>query len=163
MEKEIFALQEELLFYNDIREEDKLRIPKLAEWLLETFRLNIKERAKRDIYPKRGEIWTCNLGENVGSEVNKTRPCIIVQNNVGNKHAPTTIILPISHKDCRLPTHYELKQDNLLNQTGKLSGTILGEQVKVVSKVRLGKCIGMLAEEEIPNLDLALKISLALD
>jgi mRNA interferase MazF len=44
---------------------------------------------------KRGEIWWVDLKPVVGSEVDKERPCLILQNDIGNKNGATTIIAPL--------------------------------------------------------------------
>ncbi|AFZ37255.1 transcriptional modulator of MazE/toxin, MazF [Stanieria cyanosphaera PCC 7437] len=43
---------------------------------------------------KRGEIWWVNLNPVVGSETAKIRPCLIVQNDIGNQFGDTTVIVP---------------------------------------------------------------------
>ena len=45
---------------------------------------------------KQKEIFFCELGENIGSEQNGKRPVVIMQNNIGNTHGNTTIIVPIT-------------------------------------------------------------------
>lgn len=45
---------------------------------------------------KQGEIFFCQLGENIGSEQNGKRPVIIIQNNIGNSKGSTTIVVPIT-------------------------------------------------------------------
>ncbi len=44
---------------------------------------------------KRGEIWWVNLQPVVGSETDKERPCLILQNDLGNKFGATTVIAPL--------------------------------------------------------------------
>jgi len=44
---------------------------------------------------KRGEIWWIDLKPIVGSETDKERPCLILQNNIGNQNGATTIIAPL--------------------------------------------------------------------
>ena len=43
---------------------------------------------------KRGEIWGVNLNPVVGSETAKTRPCLILQNDIGNEFGDTTVVVP---------------------------------------------------------------------
>ncbi len=43
---------------------------------------------------KRGDIFWVNLDPTVGDEVAKTRPCLIIQNDLGNRHSKKTIIAP---------------------------------------------------------------------
>ena len=45
---------------------------------------------------KRGDIYFANLNPVVGSEQGDMRPCFIVQNNIGNKHSPTVIVVPLT-------------------------------------------------------------------
>ena len=59
----------------------------------------------------RGEMYYADLGTGVGSEQNGYRPVVIVQNDVGNKFSPTTIVAAISTQiktKAKLPTHYYL-------------------------------------------------------
>lgn len=45
---------------------------------------------------KQKEVFFCQLGENIGSEQNGKRPVVIMQNNIGNAHGNTTIVVPIT-------------------------------------------------------------------
>ena len=45
---------------------------------------------------KQKEVFFCQLGENIGSEQNRKRPVVIMQNNIGNAHGNTTIVVPIT-------------------------------------------------------------------
>lgn len=56
----------------------------------------------------RGELYYAVLGQGVGSEQSGTRPVVVLQNDVGNRYSPTTIVAPISgQRDSKasLPTH----------------------------------------------------------
>ena len=116
--------------------------------------------------PKRGEIWTCQLGKNIGSEENKIRPVIIVQNDTGNEKSPTTIIVPISNRPKKIATHIELRNSDyklVEGEKNKVTGTILCEQIKVVSKARLGRHVATLKSNFVENiLNSKLKVSLEL-
>lgn len=46
----------------------------------------------------RGDLYYADLGHGIGSEQKGTRPVVIIQNNVGNKHSPTVIIAAITSK-----------------------------------------------------------------
>lgn len=116
--------------------------------------------------PRRGEIWTCQLGKNIGSEENKIRPVIIIQNNTGNEKSPTTIIVPISNRPKKIAVHIRLRNTdyNLAQgETEFITGTILCEQIKIVSKARLGRHIATLKDDFVKNiLDVKLKHSIKL-
>lgn len=116
--------------------------------------------------PKRGEIWTCQLGKNIGSEENKIRPVIIIQNDTGNGKGPTTIIVPISNRPKKIATHIELRDSDYVlveGEKNKVTGTVLCEQIKVVSKARLGRHVATLKSDFVENiLNSKLKVSLKL-
>ena len=67
----------------------------------------------------RGELYYADLGTGVGSEQNGYRPVVIIQNDIGNRHSPTTIVAAISTQiktKANLPTHYHLKPGSGLVQ-----------------------------------------------
>lgn len=84
---------------------------------------------------KRGEIYYCNLGENVGSEQSKNRPVIILQNDTGNQFGPTTIVAPITNTHKKLPVHVPIKE---IKEDAETTGVIRLEHMREISKCRLG-------------------------
>ena len=107
----------------------------------------------------RGEIYYADLSPAVGSEQGGVRPVVIVQNNMGNKHAPTTIIAPITSQIGKkpLPTHI------LFNGCGvPKDSVILLEQIRTIDKSRLKQRMGSLPPEKVEVLDTAIKVSLGL-
>ena len=109
----------------------------------------------------RGELYYADLGTGIGSEQNGYRPVVIIQNDVGNKHSPTTIVAAISTQirtKANLPTHYHLKPGNGLVQPSM----VMLEQIRTVDKTRLAQYIGKLSDEEINGLNHALAISIGL-
>lgn len=109
----------------------------------------------------RGELYYADLGNGVGSEQNGYRPVVIIQNDVGNKHSPTTIVAAISTQiktKATLPTHYHLKLGNGLVQPSM----VMLEQIRTIDKSRMGQYIGKLSDEEVKGLNHALAISIGL-
>jgi mRNA interferase MazF len=47
-------------------------------------------------YPKRGEVYLVNFDPTIGSEIQKTRPALILQNDIANQHSPITIVAAIT-------------------------------------------------------------------
>ena len=87
---------------------------------------------------KRGDVFLANLSDATGSEQAFVRPVVIIQNNCGNKHSPTTIVACLSSKiesKSHLPTHYILPEGIGL----KHRSMVLCEQIKVIDKSRLLK------------------------
>lgn len=112
---------------------------------------------------KRGQIVVVDLGDNgVGSEQNGKRPCIVVQNNMGNRFSPTLIVAPITGQVNKkpLPTHVKLDSQKYCLEK---DSTILTEQVKVISKMRCKHFIGELEESDLLRLNRSLAISLGLN
>lgn len=114
---------------------------------------------KRTYY--RGELYYADLGTGVGSEQNGYRPVVVIQNDVGNRHSPTTIVAAISTQiksKAKLPTHFHVSPTCGLLQPSM----IMLEQIRTIDKSRLDKYIGKLSPAEIIGLNHALAISIGL-
>lgn len=138
---------------------------KYVEWVNKKMKMDEMVTERISTVPKRGEIWTCELGQNIGSEENKVRPVIVIQNNTGNEKGPTTIIVPISNRHKKIKVHIQLRETDyklVAGEAQKVTGTVLCEQIKVVSKVRLGRHIATLEDDFLKILDAKLKNSLDL-
>ena len=110
----------------------------------------------------RGDVVVANLEPVTGSEQGGIRPVLILQNNVLNKHAPTTIIAPITSKiyTKEYPTNvFLLKEESGLDK----DSTVLLNQIKTIDKSRITKKISFLNNEIMRKIDLAIKISLDLN
>ena len=111
----------------------------------------------------RGDIYLVNLDPIIGKEIGKARPAVIIQNDIGNKFSPVTIIAPISSvKEITkpLPIMVFLKKGE---GSLKESSYIDCGQIRTVDKEqRLITKFGSLEKEKIKEIDKALKISLSL-
>ena len=107
----------------------------------------------------RGEIYYADLSPSQGSEQGGLRPVLILQNNVGNKHAPTTIVAPITSRLTKkqLPTHITFNGCGLPKDS-----VILMEQIRTIDKGRLKQKIGYLTDEKWEVVNEAIKVSLGL-
>lgn len=105
-----------------------------------------KEYVKEyDIQLRQGDIIYCDLGKGRGSEQGGKRPCLVIQNNIGNKHSPTVIVASITSelKKENQPTHFVIK--NYKEVGLEKESMIMFEQIQTLSKDRiLGKPIGHL-------------------
>ncbi|WP_218508768.1 type II toxin-antitoxin system PemK/MazF family toxin [Variovorax sp. dw_308] len=84
---------------------------------------------------KRGEIWLVNLDPTVGSEIRKSRPCLVVSPLELNDHLRTVIVAPMTSKAFSAPFRIPLTH-------GGTKGLILLDQIRTVDKVRLAKKLG---------------------
>lgn len=136
-----------------------------AQWIMDKIDIMNNVDLCFGIKPRRGEIWTCQLGKNIGSEENKIRPAIIIQNNTGNDKGPTTIIVPISNRPKKIATHIEIRKDDyklVASEKSMITGTVLCEQIRVVSKIRLGRHVATLEDDFLNNI-LRPKLKLSID
>lgn len=109
----------------------------------------------------RGDIFFVDLEPVKGSEQGKVRPCLIIQNNIGNKYSPTTIISAITSKgDDSYP--FLVKVDKGIANLSKNSFIQLN-QIRTISKERIIKKIGNLPKKYLKKVDYALKKSLDLE
>lgn len=96
---------------------------------------------------KRYDIVQADLSGSIDSEQGGVRPVLIIQNDVGNLHSSTTIVMPFStkiFKNPNQPTHTLIKKSA---GTGlKKDSILLGEQMRVISKRRIIKKIGSVTD-----------------
>lgn len=94
------------------------------------------------------DIIEADLFGTIGSEQGGIRPALIVQNDIGNLHSPTTIVMPFStkiFKNPNQPTHTLIKKSA---DTGlKMDSVLLGEQMRVISNKRIKRKIGTVTNE----------------
>ena len=110
---------------------------------------------------KRGDIWLVNLDPTIGYEIRKARPAVIIQNDIGNKYSPITIIAPVTSQniDKIYPIEVLLTKENSgLDIVSK----VLLNQIRAIDKRRLTKKLGSVNAEIIEKINEALKISLDL-
>jgi len=84
---------------------------------------------------KRFEVYLVNLDPTVGSEIKKTRPCLIISPDEMNRHIATAIIAPMTTKGRNYPTRVSCKFE------GK-RGQVVLDQLRTVDKKRLVKRLG---------------------
>ena len=114
------------------------------------------------IRPRRGDIYLVNFDPTLGAEIRKTRPALILQNDIGNKFSPVTIVAAISSKfdEPLYPTEVLISAKALTGLT--VDSVVLLNQIRTVDKKRLVKQLGTLSAAEMEEVNQALRISLAL-
>lgn len=107
----------------------------------------------------RGEIYYADLRGAEGSEQDGIRPAIVIQNNLGNKHSPTTIVCAVTGRPKKpLPTHTEIGSAVGLTK----DSFALLEQLRTIDHRRIGRYIGRLDESTMVEIDKALAVSVGL-
>ena len=92
-----------------------------------------------------GDVYVCDLGDNIGSVQSGIRPCIIVDNKNACVFSPCIHCVPLTSKMKKeIPLHYEIKKDkyNYLER----DSIALCEQYTLIDKEQLQECIGSIAQ-----------------
>jgi mRNA interferase MazF len=109
----------------------------------------------------RGAVVEINLDPTVGHEINKTRPCVVIQNDTGNKFSPTIIVAGITDADrVKLyPFHVFVAR----GEGGLTKDSVVNcSQIRSVDEVRITRTLGQFSKDIMSKIDVALRISLAL-
>lgn len=119
-----------------------------------------KRQPEQMLMLQRGDIYYANLDgieQACGSEQRGRRPVLVIQNNVGNRYAPTTIIAVLTTRDKKpLPTHVRIRRIRGL----QCRGTVCLEQIKTIDKSRLENYLGNVGARTMQKVDKALAVSL---
>lgn len=109
---------------------------------------------------RRGEIYYADLSPVIGSEQGGLRPVLVIQNDIGNKHSPTTIVAAITSKRDRskMPTHVTINVEGLRRKS-----VVLLEQLRTIDKSRVQEKLAELDTQDVEQVDEALAISIGLD
>ena len=112
-------------------------------------------------FPRRGEVYLVNFDPTVGAEIKKTRPALVLQNDVANRYSPITIV-------AALTSHFEepLYPTEVLLAVGEggmnVGSVVLLNQIRSIDKRRLTTRLGALRPLTMEKIDRALSISLGL-
>lgn len=112
-------------------------------------------------YPRRGEVYLVSFDPTIGAEIKKTRPALIVQNDIANRHSPITIVAAITSQfeEPLYPTEVLV----MAPEGGlEVDGVVLLNQVRSVDKRRLVRRLGALRPEKMREVERALLISLGM-
>ena len=99
---------------------------------------------------KQYQIVLANLDPTVGSEIKKTRPCVIISPNEMNKYLQTIVVAPMTSSSKSYPTRIEVKHN-------KTKGWIVIDQIRTIDRQRIIKILGTLVDKEINNVKAVLK------
>ena len=132
------------------------KVQKMLEWLkIKLYLDSIAQKARlRTI--KRGQVYRCNFGCGIGNEMQKERPAVIVQNDIGNSHSGNTIVIPVTHDTSTLPCVANITP--LTDAEGNiiLDGQANTSNMMCISKARLGDYIGTLSKVDMKEIDKAM-------
>lgn len=116
---------------------------------------------KAGVTIKRGEIYMAGLDSLVGHEISKTRPVVVVSNDVGNKYSGTITVVPLTSQNLSKIYPFEIlvpKSGASLPKASKAKA----DQIRTLDKKRLKKKVGLLSKDLMSALDFSIKIHLNL-
>ena len=118
-------------------------------------------RTGRQDFPRRGEIFLTALDPALGHEIKKTRPALVIQNDITNRYGMTTIVAAITSRVAVPPYPNEVVVEP--NATGlEVVSTVRLDQIRTVDRKRLLKRLGSVDEDLMRKVDEAISISLGL-
>lgn len=114
----------------------------------------METNASEKLSIRRGDIVLVDLSNRVGFEQGGIRPCLVIQNDVGNINAPTTIVAPLTTrtKKVDLPTH--------MGVDVKYPSMVMFEQITTIDKSRLISILDRISYTEMQEVDQKIKVSL---
>ena len=96
------------------------------------------------------KIVIVNLDPTIGSEIKKTRPCVVVSPDEMNRHLKTVVVCPITSKSKGYPTRIRFELSQNINW-------IVADQIRTIDKSRITRVIGQLLPETIKKVKAVLK------
>ena len=93
---------------------------------------------------KQYQIVLVNLDPTIGSEMKKTRPCVIISPDEMNKYLQTIVIAPMTSNSKSYPTRVSIKHN-------KTKGWVVLDQIRTIDRQRVVKILDALTEKEIYN------------
>lgn len=93
--------------------------------------------------PQRGEVWWVRLDPTLGSEIAKTRPCLILSTNIVNERRRTVVVIPLSSSPQAGPPLL------VPVRCAGRDAVALTDQIRAVAKERLESCMGELSAEHL--------------
>ncbi len=110
----------------------------------------------------RGEVIKINFDPAVGSEPKKTRPCLVVQNDIGNKFSPVTIVAVITGAE-NVPRRYPVDVPVRKGEAGLEKDSVIQcNLIRCVDESRIGASLGHVTPATMEQVEQALRISLGL-
>lgn len=138
------------------------KVQELLEWMKTKLYLNTKVEQANKRFVKRGQVYNCYFGIGIGNEIQKLRPCVILQNNIGNLKSGNVLVAPITHTFKDIPSIKKIITKYNNDGSILLDGYVNVSNVQCVSKSRLENYITIISKEEMKSIDESIAISLDL-
>jgi len=117
------------------------RVQKILEWVKTQIFLDETSSNAKTRLVKRGQVYRCNFGCGIGSEMQKDRPAVVIQNDPNNRSSGNTIVIPITHDSSKMSCMAPITTQYDSNGVVILDGQANTSNLMCVSKARLGNYI----------------------
>ena len=119
------------------------------------------ERRPRITYPRRGEVYLVTFDPTVGSEIQRTRPALIIQNDIANRNSPITIVTAITSQfeESLYPTEVRIAPPEGGLTTASV---VLLNQMRSIDRRRLVRRLGRVSAATMERVNRAIQLSLGL-
>lgn len=136
----------------------------VKKYLFENFiKFSNREKHNHSVCPKYGEIYTCDLGLNAGSELDSVRPCIIITSDRYNEKSTVITVIPISNKEKLFFHQVEINTATVEEIESEIKGVAKLEQIRTISKGRLGRKIGKMSPKGMELINKAIEFHFSLN
>lgn len=136
----------------------------VKDHLFENFiKFSVREKQNQGLKPKFGDIYTCDLGLNVGSELDNVRPCIVVTSDKYNEKSSVITVIPISKRTKLFFHQVEINSYTVEEIETMIEGTAKLEQMTTISKGKLGRKIGKMSKNGMRLIHKAMEYHFSMD
>jgi len=108
------------------------------------------------VVPKKGEIWWINFDPSIGGEIKKTRPAVVISNNVANKALNRIQVIPLTSAVKNV-----YPAECLITIQSKRSKA-MADQLTTISKLRLSTRIGTVTAHEMDEIERVIRLQLGM-
>lgn len=117
--------------------------------------------ARKVVHPRRGEVWLVDFDPTLGAEIQKTRPAVVIQNDVGNRVSPITIVAAITSTVKRV---YPFQVFLPTGEGGLDNDSVVTlNHIRSIDRQRLVRRIGSVSDDTLKSIDRAIIVSFGID
>jgi mRNA interferase MazF len=117
--------------------------------------------ARKIIHPRRGEVWLVSFDPTLGAEIRKTRPALVIQNDIGNRLSPITIVAAITTTVKRA---YPFQVHLAAGEAGLDSDSVVTlNHIRSIDRQRLVHRMGHATSATMKAVDRAILVSLGIE
>jgi mRNA interferase MazF len=120
------------------------------------------DKKPQKVSPRRGEIYLVSFDPTVGHEIRKARPALVIQNDIGNRYSPLTIVAAITSRISPIPYPIEVTVRPSKANGLETTSAIRLDRIRTVDNQRLIRHLGIVERSVLEKVDEAVRISLGL-